>query len=62
MFPVELIGDLVALREIRLEDLDAALLFGSDPEVTRHLPFEPRSPDQERSAIGKMMSAARSTP
>jgi hypothetical protein len=43
VFPVELKGDRIVLREITLDDLDAALIFAADPDVTRHLPFEPQS-------------------
>lgn len=35
-----LIGPRVALRPFRLEDVPAILRYASDPEVTRHLPWE----------------------
>jgi RimJ/RimL family protein N-acetyltransferase len=62
VFPVELIGDEVILREIGWEDLDGALVFASDPEVTRYLPFEPHSREQEAEAIRQMMATAPSVP
>jgi RimJ/RimL family protein N-acetyltransferase len=62
VFPVELTGVRVTMREISLDDLDAALAFASDPEVTRYLPFEPQSRQQERAAIVRMTAEARATP
>jgi [ribosomal protein S5]-alanine N-acetyltransferase len=62
VYPVELVGDVVTLREITLDDLDAAMAFASDPQVTSHLPFEPQSYEQEAAAIQRMMAAARSVP
>lgn len=59
VFPVELVGERITLREIALDDLDAALSFASDPEVTRYLPFSPQTRTEERAAIEAMMAEAR---
>lgn len=48
MFPVQLTGEMVILRELESTDLEAALLFVADADVTRSLPFEPQSRDEER--------------
>src|SRR5687767_14058357 len=62
VFPVELMGEKVVLREISVADLDAALAFASDPKVTRHLRLEPQSREQELAAIKSMVATARATP
>jgi RimJ/RimL family protein N-acetyltransferase len=59
VYPVELVGERIVLREVVPDDLGAALVFAADPEVTRYLPFEPQSPTEEAAAIEAMVAEAR---
>lgn len=63
IYPVQLRGGHLALREIRVEDAEAAFVWGADPEYFRFLPFDPVvSMDQERAFVEEVIRLANATP
>ena len=63
IYPVQLSGGHLALREIRAEDAEAAFVWGSDREYFRFLPFEPVvSMDQERAFVEEVIRVANAKP
>ncbi len=62
MTPVHLTGPHLALREVEPEDADALLAVYGDPEATRHLSFEPRTPEQVQAIVDRSVTSATDTP
>ncbi|WP_089100515.1 GNAT family N-acetyltransferase [Streptomyces hyaluromycini] len=62
MTPVDLTGPHLALREVEPEDTDALLAIYGDPEATRHLSFEPRTPEQVQAIVDRSIASAKDTP
>jgi [ribosomal protein S5]-alanine N-acetyltransferase len=62
MFPVQLRGDVVRLRELRREDATASLSVLGDDEVTRWLSFDARDLDATIEMIEAAVAVARGTP
>ncbi|RKS68123.1 RimJ/RimL family protein N-acetyltransferase [Actinomadura pelletieri DSM 43383] len=62
MYPVSVTGNGGALREFRVEDVDAVLAVYGDPVVVEHLSFEPRSRDQVAATLSHVIDAARKEP
>ncbi|EYT82194.1 acetyltransferase [Streptomyces sp. Tu 6176] len=62
MTPVHLTGHRLALREVEPEDTEALLAIYGDPEATRHLSFEPRTPEQVQAIVDRSIASATVTP
>ncbi|QMU74598.1 GNAT family N-acetyltransferase [Streptacidiphilus sp. PB12-B1b] len=62
MTPVHLGGPRLALREVEPEDTNALLTIYGDPEATRHLSFEPRTPDQVQLIVDRSITSAQDSP
>ncbi|MFH8626549.1 GNAT family N-acetyltransferase [Streptomyces vietnamensis] len=62
MTPVHLAGPKLALREIKPEDTEALLAIYGDAEATRHLSFEPRTPEQIQAIVDRSIASATDTP
>ncbi|MFE3580014.1 GNAT family N-acetyltransferase [Streptomyces vinaceus] len=62
MTPVHLAGPRLALREVEPEDTADLLAIYGDPEATRHLSFEPRTPDQVQAIVDRSIGSAKDTP
>ncbi|MGK4581994.1 GNAT family N-acetyltransferase [Kitasatospora sp. HPMI-4] len=62
MTPVHPAGPRLALREVEPEDAEALLAIYGDPEATRHLSFEPRTPAQVELIIDRSIGSAREDP
>ncbi|MFE0578120.1 GNAT family N-acetyltransferase [Streptomyces sp. NPDC058874] len=62
MTPVHLTGPNLALREVEPEDTDAILAIYGDPEATRYLSFEPRTPEQVQAIVDRSIASATDTP
>lgn len=62
MTPVHLAGPRLALREVEPEDTEALLAIYGDPEATRHLSFEPRTPEQVQAIVERSIASAMYTP
>jgi ribosomal-protein-alanine N-acetyltransferase len=62
MFPVQLRGDIVRLRELRREDATASLSVLGDDEVTRWLSFDAQNLDATIEMIEEAVAVARRTP
>jgi len=62
MYPVKLRGQLVTLREFRLDDIDAAQHVVGDDEVTRWLSFDSRSPEATADMVTGAIERAKLTP
>lgn len=62
MTPVHLAGPRLALREVEPEDAVDLLAIYGDPEATRHLSFEPRTPDQVQAIVDRSIGSAQDTP
>jgi [ribosomal protein S5]-alanine N-acetyltransferase len=58
MHPVKLVARHVLLCELVLDDIGALYKVYSDPEVTRHLSFEPRTMEQVESLVIAAIEAA----
>ncbi|GAA0293926.1 GNAT family protein [Streptomyces polychromogenes] len=61
MTPVHLAGPRLALREVEPEDAADLLAIYGDPEATRHLSFEPRTPDQVQAIVDRSIASAKDT-
>ena len=62
MYPVQLVGRQVLLREFEPGDLDATLGIVGDPEVTDFLSFDTRSRDEQSAILSADIERARSDP
>lgn len=62
MTPVHLAGPRLALREVEPADTAALLAIYGDPEATRHLSFEPRTPDQVQAIVDRSIASAKDSP
>jgi [ribosomal protein S5]-alanine N-acetyltransferase len=62
MYPVELQGQRVALREFTCDDLADSLRIVGDDAVTSWLSFDSRSEDQARTMLDGIVSRARQQP
>ncbi|MGQ0431499.1 MAG: GNAT family N-acetyltransferase [Microthrixaceae bacterium] len=63
VYPVEIFGERIVLREVLENDVDAAFTWGSDPEFFRYLPYEPvQTLEEEREYIAGVINTARQTP
>ncbi len=62
MTPVHLAGPRLALREVEPEDTDALLAIYGDAEATRHLSFEPRTPEQVQAIVDRSIASATDMP
>ncbi|MER5972159.1 GNAT family protein [Streptomyces sp. NPDC002055] len=62
MTPVHLAGPHLALREVEPEDTDTLLAVYGDPEATRHLSFEPRTPEQVQAIVDRSITSAANSP
>src|ERR1700761_2884816 len=62
MYPVNLRGQLVPLREFRHDDIDDALHVVGDDRVTTWLSFDSRSPEATAAMIMGAIERARNEP
>ncbi|MFJ9826733.1 GNAT family N-acetyltransferase [Streptomyces sp. NPDC101160] len=62
MTPVHLAGPRMALREVEPEDIDSLLAIYGSPEATRHLSFEPRTPERVQAIVDRSFASATDTP
>lgn len=62
MYPVQLEGSKVRLREFCLDDIDAALALVGDDRVTRWLSFDSRSREETANMIKGTMTRAQQDP
>lgn len=62
MYPVELAGEKVVLREFREDDEDGLFALNSDDRVTRWLSYDSRTREQTHAALAGILDRARSEP
>lgn len=62
MYPVNLSGQSVALREFRESDVDDALRIVGDPEVTDWLSFDPRTREQTANMLAGVVERSHQDP
>jgi len=62
MYPVELHGALVRLREFRMDDVNAALEIVGNDSVTRWLSFDSKDRDQTTEMLRGALERAQSVP
>jgi RimJ/RimL family protein N-acetyltransferase len=62
MYPVNVGGDLVSLRELVSSDVDAVFKVYGDAEATQYLSFEARTLEQVASIVESAMSSAKADP
>lgn len=62
MYPVNLDGPRVHLREFEIDDLDACMQIVGDPEVTWHLSFNTRDRDQQAALLTADVERAKADP
>ncbi|MFB7513176.1 GNAT family N-acetyltransferase [Streptomyces sp. NPDC056144] len=62
MTSVRLTGPRLALREVESEDVGPLLAVYGDPEATRHLSFEPRTPEQVQAIVDRSIASAEASP
>ena len=62
MYPVEVSGERLCLREFTASDVDLLLRIYGDPEATRHLSFEPRTREQVARFLTAAAEQARAVP
>jgi ribosomal-protein-alanine N-acetyltransferase len=62
VFPVEITGPRVTLREFRVDDLDASMAVVGDPDVTRSLSFDARSRDDQAERLTADVARAQIEP
>lgn len=53
--PDRLETDRLILRDFRLEDTEAVHAYGSDPEVTRYMPWGPNSPEDTAAFMARIL-------
>ncbi|GAB3458297.1 GNAT family N-acetyltransferase [Actinophytocola sediminis] len=61
-YDVTLTGQLVRLREFRIEDLDASMAVVGDDQVTHFLSFDAKSRDQQAELLAAAIDRARHDP
>ena len=62
MYPVDIAGLRLRLREFTGHDVDAVLAVYGDAEATRHLSFEPRSRAQVEAIVARSIASAGDVP
>lgn len=62
MQPISVTGEHLVLRELTVDDVDATHAVYGDPEVTRHLSFEPRTRDQVAELVQRWVETAVAEP
>lgn len=62
MYPVNLDGLRVHLREFEVDDLDASMQIVGDPEVTWHLSFNTRDRGQQATLLAADVTRAKTDP
>mgnify|MGYP001330990642 CR=1 FL=1 len=62
MYPVQLTGEHVALREFTASDLDQVYTLVSDDRVTRWLSFDSRSREQAQEMLSGILERAQAEP
>ncbi|MCX5196142.1 GNAT family N-acetyltransferase [Streptomyces sp. NBC_00249] len=62
MYPVARHRHRLALRELRLDDVDNVHAIYGSSEATEHLSFEPRTRDQVAGIVARSMASATATP
>lgn len=62
MTPVRIDGPRLALRELGHDDSAAVHAIYGDPVATRHLSFEPRTPEQVADVVARSIASAREEP
>lgn len=62
VYPVQVSGDLVAVREFRLDDLDAVRAIVGDDRVTAWLSFERRTAGEARAMVEGIVERATADP
>jgi RimJ/RimL family protein N-acetyltransferase len=62
MHPVRIDGPRAGLRELAPDDAEAVHAVYGDPLATRHLSFEPRTPEQVAAMIARSMESAVAIP
>ncbi|MFF3671604.1 GNAT family N-acetyltransferase [Microtetraspora malaysiensis] len=62
MYPVSLSSEVVSLREFTADDVDGVLAIYGDPQVTRHLSFEPRNREEVTATLASVTKAAQAEP
>ncbi len=59
---MELLGSRIRLRDLADEDFETTHVYGSDPEVVRHMAWGPNSPQDTRGFIQRARESAAATP
>lgn len=62
MFPVNISGPRLTLREFRPDDLDASMAVVGDAAVTRTLSFDVRSREEQEERLSQDIARAQTTP
>jgi [ribosomal protein S5]-alanine N-acetyltransferase len=62
MYPVEIAGLRLRLREFTDKDVEAVFAVYGDAEATRHLSFEPRSREQVEAIVARSIVSATERP
>jgi [ribosomal protein S5]-alanine N-acetyltransferase len=62
MYPVEVAGLRLRLREFTDADVDAVYAVYGDAQATRHLSFEPRSREQVAAIVARSVESAAAVP
>ncbi len=62
VYPVEVVGSRLMLREFADEDVPAVVAIYGDPVATEHLSFEPRDPEQVTRTVLSAIRAAQDVP
>lgn len=58
-YPVELRGPRIVLREFAEGDAPAIQRYAGDPEVARHMTWDPNTPEQTQEFLRRRLEAAR---
>jgi [ribosomal protein S5]-alanine N-acetyltransferase len=62
VFPVEIKGQRLTLREFRTDDLEASMAITGDPEVTRSLSFDTRTYEDQAGRLAADVERAHADP
>jgi [ribosomal protein S5]-alanine N-acetyltransferase len=62
MYPVQLDGERIQLRDFEPTDLDAMMAVSGDPEVTSYLSFDTRTRDQQALLLAADIERAQAEP
>jgi len=62
VFPIEIAGPRIALREFRIDDLDASMAVVGDAAVTQTLSFDVRTRDDQAERLSQDIARAQSEP